>query len=487
MLGAQSTKNFYGPGGSASVKKLERQAAVAKRTVIPYVLKDLLNGPCISWKIFKKQEDCLNFAKFGQSGLMSFAFEPRDAYNGRLFLSAHPEVFWHYDSQRHPSERCSYEIITESAVCKLYADLEFDIPHNPISNGPKMVEIFIKILCNALKHTWNVSCHREHVLDLDSSTAVKFSRHLIFNLPQFCFVNNFHVGYFLKEVCNDIQTSIALNSTSDLLQGTSIEDLQMLMVKDSKGNEKLFCDLSVYSKNRHFRLYQSTKKGKNAPLVVSADNLHPIKSELQTFLTTLVTYIKGDCKVLEFKNPPERAKNTHFSKNPNVNVEAQPSPYPAVDKFVSKWVTPGRVSSSFYFAASKIIIFNIVGNRFCGNINRQHKSNNVKYVVDLDKCEFYQKCYDFDCSAYRSPPKPLPPEVVFHIEGLDSGESQGTMGIFGLPEEDTAEVIDVLEAVGSTEFSQFSQEKSSASQVNPSFPKFPSFGLSDEAFNDIDY
>uniref|UniRef100_A0A0A9XIQ3 DNA-directed primase/polymerase protein n=1 Tax=Lygus hesperus TaxID=30085 RepID=A0A0A9XIQ3_LYGHE len=516
-LSSQPTRSFYGAGCSLLAKQLQRNAALAKQSVIPFVLKDLLNGPCITWKVFKKQEDALNYAKSAKGSLMTFAFEPQDFSTGRLFLAAHPEVFWHYDSQRSNSERCSYEVITEAAACKLYADLEYDKCSNPHSKGQEMVSIFIDIVCKAIFREWGVRCLREHVLDLDSSTSAKFSRHLIFNLPSACFGNNHHVGIFLKRLCQDVTSSIDMGVVSDSLQGTSLSDLRQLFVLDGKGNQKLFCDLSVYSKNRHFRVYRSTKKGKNAPLLLSADNTFEVSGDLNTFLSSLVTYVSSNCRVLEVKN----VEMCSGQKGPRRSIGgaegAAPSPLPIVDKFINHAVHPGRVQKSYYFASSKVIVYNIVGNRFCGNINREHKSNNVKFVVDLDKYEYYQKCHDFECSGYRSPAKPLPPEVVFQISDSSDLSSPDTLGVFGLTEEEAADVLDVLEAVGSTEFSQFTDEipkedvspkmdvppedifdedaSKTVDSLKPDFQttettplqKFPSFGLSDEAFNSIDY
>ncbi|KAF6211767.1 hypothetical protein GE061_012282 [Apolygus lucorum] len=512
-LSSQPIRSFYGAGCSVIAKRLQKSASLAKQAVIPFVLKDLLNGPCVNWKVFTKQEDALNFAKSAKGGLMTFAFEPQDFSTGRLFLAAHPEVFWHYDSQRSVAERCTYEVITEGAACKLYADLEYEKVSNPHSKGHEMVSIFIDLICKSLFRDWGVRCMREHVLDLDSSTSNKFSRHLIFNLPSSCFMNNQHVGIFLKRLCQDVTSSIDVGSVCESLQGMLLSDLRQLVVLDSKGSQKLFCDLSVYSKNRHFRVYRSTKKGKNAPLVLSECNKYEVNGELNTFLSSLVTYVSDNCRVLEVKNA-EVGPVQKGSRNSTSAEEAAPSPLPIVDKFIGHVVHPGKVHKSYYFASSKVIVYNIVGNRFCGNINREHKSNNVKYVVDLDKYEYYQKCHDFECSGYRSPPKPLPSEVVFQISDSSIVSSPGALGVFGLSEEDTADVLDAIEAVGSDKFSQFSQElpevggcskmdvaieeKDTSKNVNSTKPdfhtseatplqKFPSFGLSDEAFNSIDY
>lgn len=56
--------------------------------------------------------------------------------------------------------------------------------------------------------------------------------------------------------------------------------------------------------------------------------------------------------------------------------------------------------------------FEIAGYRYCGNIGREHRSNNICLIVDLNRLLVYQTCYDPDCRGFQSTPTPLPPEVA---------------------------------------------------------------------------
>lgn len=60
--------------------------------------------------------------------------------------------------------------------------------------------------------------------------------------------------------------------------------------------------------------------------------------------------------------------------------------------------------------------FTLFYRRFCENIGRWHKSNNVYWIVDLDKKEIYQKCHDEDCSGFSSTPKSLPEQIIFMLD-----------------------------------------------------------------------
>lgn len=70
--------------------------------------------------------------------------------------------------------------------------------------------------------------------------------------------------------------------------------------------------------------------------------------------------------------------------------------------------------STIFYIAFYIIFFTLY--RFCENIGRWHKSNNVYWIVDLNKKEIYQKCHDEDCSGFSSVPKSLPEEIMFMLD-----------------------------------------------------------------------
>jgi len=56
--------------------------------------------------------------------------------------------------------------------------------------------------------------------------------------------------------------------------------------------------------------------------------------------------------------------------------------------------------------------FQIKGNKWCGNVARQHKSNGIFIDVDLKKRQASQLCWDPECRGYRSPPIAFPVDMV---------------------------------------------------------------------------
>lgn len=55
------------------------------------------------------------------------------------------------------------------------------------------------------------------VLELDSSSPEKFSRHLILRIPGAAFQNNFHVGAFVKDICAGVEKEDPDNPAQQLM------------------------------------------------------------------------------------------------------------------------------------------------------------------------------------------------------------------------------------------------------------------------------
>ena len=52
-----------------------------------------------------------------------------------------------------------------------------------------------------MQDKFNVELQASWVVELDSTSATKFSRHVIIQIPGAAFRSNFHVGAFVKELC----------------------------------------------------------------------------------------------------------------------------------------------------------------------------------------------------------------------------------------------------------------------------------------------
>ncbi|XP_024615684.1 DNA-directed primase/polymerase protein isoform X10 [Neophocaena asiaeorientalis asiaeorientalis] len=389
----------------ARLKQIEERASHYEREPLSLVYRPRLSKPeepPSIWKLFHRQTQAFNFVKSCKEDVHVFALEYKVGDGQRIYLVTTYTQLWFYYKSRRNLLHC-YEVIPENAVCKLYFDLEFNRLANPGADGKKMVALLIEHVCKALQQFYRVRCSAEDVLNLDSSTNEKFSRHLIFQLHDVAFKDNIHVG--------------------------------------------------VYTRNRNFRLYKSSKIGKYVPLEVAEDNkFYPVQSENiskenQYFLSSLVSNVRFSdtlriltCDISQNKQRVENFNHTSTSEGrPTTErlklqlakeeqlltldkiVETiegfQCSPYPEIDQFVLLLVNKNGIKGGIrrwnYFFPEELLVYDICKYRWCENIGRAHKSNNIMILVDLKNEVWYQKCHDPICKAenFKSDCFPLPAEV----------------------------------------------------------------------------
>ena len=153
-----------------------------------------------------------------------------------------------------------------------------------------------------VKQRFNLDITRENLLDLDSSTDKKFSRHLIVHFPEGrLFSNTSSCGRFVKSFIGRLAEEVATGELScrhpTLYQylfvwkeehepSLSSEESTVVCPNESNGmsqpfidkKKTCFVDLGVYTKNRLFRILGSCKYGKpvTAALRIASSNTFPI-------------------------------------------------------------------------------------------------------------------------------------------------------------------------------------------------------------------
>ncbi|XP_040000901.1 DNA-directed primase/polymerase protein isoform X2 [Xiphias gladius] len=429
--------------------------------------------PSSIWKLFPRQSLAIGFAQSCKEAVHVFALEKENTTLGqRIYLVTSYSELWHYYRTYPKSLMHCYEVIPEGAVCKLYFDLEFHKPSNKGADGKTMVSSLIQYVCGKLKEMYGIECSTKNVLKLDSSTEEKFSQHLIFNLQNAVFKDNIHVGRFIHEVlqpvlskaksgsCLDIgMNSVAENSetgtcavpeekaakTGEVADSPQTKrrkqeetDLRFLRVKNKDGQDCLFVDVGVYTRNRNFRLYKSSKVGKNTAFAVADDNQFIAKlekgfsAEESVFLASLVCNVSFTGQRILTWDVPETKESKTWRPNCQQGTATNPeslsgclmSPHQEVDNFVLTVVRKDGIQGNIrrwnYFVAEQLLVYDISKYRWCENVGKFHKSNNIMIVVDLKEDVWYQKCHDPDCRKFRSSSYPLPQEIcVGYIMTLD--------------------------------------------------------------------
>lgn len=380
---------FYGENHKRSplVERVEKASKKLCQGPPKINFRATLLGPTAVWKIFPVQVEALTFARTLDDDVRVFSYELRDSDvpGKRAYLVAHPLHLWNVLQMKKPSDRCMYEVIAEDAPCKLYFDLEFERKYNPGRDGVAMVDEMIRVVCEEWEELFGDPCGRDNVLWLDSSTDKKVS---------------------------------AL-SASRAARGNPL-------VRNRNGKEVLFCDEAVYTRNRNFRLFHCTKLNKDTPLVLSENDRY-VRSlgkpydDKDIFLDSLVTWppepvfrVPGPLLQLTTGDGRKRTAVSGTSKQNGVKSTAS-SAYPEIDNFIRGVIAPrGTIRQVSHFIDTDTLVYDVLGYRYCENIGREHRSNGIMFVVDVNNGTYYQKCYDPDCRAvaFRSVARPVPPECL---------------------------------------------------------------------------
>jgi hypothetical protein len=153
------------------------------------------------WKIFPRQEFAFQWAD-SQAGVVPknlayFSFE--DSKSGtRKFLISSYEEFWRRYLKVRDGERHYYEIIREGTPCHLYFDIEFCRVANPTVDGVAAVKGLMELVRATMEERFQLSFSDENLAHMDSSTRVKFSCHVVIQIPGAAFESAIQCGGFVK-------------------------------------------------------------------------------------------------------------------------------------------------------------------------------------------------------------------------------------------------------------------------------------------------
>eukprot|EP00727_Mastigamoeba_balamuthi_P002674 m51a1_g12403 hypothetical protein (542) ;mRNA; r:691229-693142 len=377
--------------------------------------------------------------------LRVFSFEPTEAAPGktqpqpqqpqqnRLFIATTYSELWRRSESMKAADRHFYELIRDGDPCRLYLDVEYMKADNPGLDGERALAALLRACELKLCALFRASVVA--VVDLDSTTDAKFSRHIVVHLDSgTAFANNAEAGLFVKQVAAEAHQ----------------EGNTDLFARDEHGAPKFIADLGVYSRNRNFRMYKSTKAGKLSFLLPTEDTreLFPIDQDL--FLASLVCNVASGAHLLSSavarpaQEPSQRfaaplavapgqrrdvgtPSSTQYgramggaSQAPGAQGSAR-GMFPALDTFMAevartrgaeRGAKPGHVREAWYYRDTSTIVYSIADNHYCERIGRSHKSNNVLIVCNLQSLSYYQKCLDPDCEGFRSREVPLPAQVA---------------------------------------------------------------------------
>jgi hypothetical protein len=238
----------------------------------------------------QQQQQQLNYAGGGGGGggagaAAAAAGAPLVEYSRRFLVASYRALFDRHLWRRDARARHAYEIIRERRPCHLYFDVEFCRRANPRLDGERSVAALLRCVSDAFSRCFDLEVEPEWVVELDSSTDRKFSRHLVVRVPGKCFANAHEdVRWFVREAVlaprrEDGEHERLWARRPLAGEGAAIaagdED------DDLDAPRACVVDTTVYSRNRHFRLPYCCKAGKDATLLptpryaLAADGVAP--------------------------------------------------------------------------------------------------------------------------------------------------------------------------------------------------------------------
>ena len=383
----------------------------------------------------------------------------------RSFVSTPLRIFWNYYSKLRRWQRSHYEIIRENTPCRLYFDLEFYHQYNLNVQPEILMEEFFYQVNIQLQLDLGICIERNAFLDLDSSTEKKFSRHVVVHMPNDqLWLNNIHVGQFVRNLAERCQRDSPMlwlmdhkgngqngpngsndpNGRNDSNDPTSTSD-------GGNGTKLFFADLAVYTKNRAFRLYLSSKKIKASFLLPAASNQFPCdlmdtEGEYQYFCSSLASggvdaalpvTKRTKMFLIAMDNVPDQSINrvqlgsgvgsgvgsfSSSSSSATTSITITKGihwgdEYEDLVHFIERRASRGgsRGIVRKLERQDNELLFHITKNNFCERIGRQHKSNHVYYIVHLKTKTVTQRCFDIECRGYSAPFEIIPEDMCLPL------------------------------------------------------------------------
>ena len=356
-----------------------------------------------SIKSFYRQNEALHEALTSDPSKFTFSHEVGPG-GKRKFLTANLEDFWKSYISKSSLNRKHYEVIASQSPSKLYYDLEFQKEENVTKDGRELLGVLLEETKVMLRDNFGHQVSSDEIIVLEATTQDKFSLHIIFTRT--VFQNNASVGLFVKAL---------KESLTDKHPG--FFDVQ------NKERTISFIDSCVYKTNQNFRLYLSRKFGKSNYLLLSSimNDSWKIATEEDIFKASIITNVDKDAatstlKMADFTQisfSPKPISSTSLGSH--TAIYKYKSIYHEIEEILLKIVSPGYIRDCIYYSGlSENVVFTIGGTRFCQNVKREHNSNNIYYICNLQEITLVQACHK--CIGFRGEKIKLDPQTLSWID-----------------------------------------------------------------------
>ena len=337
----------------------------------------------------------------------------------RRYLVTTIPYFWGWYKDN--SVKNYYEVICDKDNSKLYCDIEFKKRYNQGKDGYQCVKRLIQLINDKANQDFSLVVSEEDCLVLEATDETKFSIHLIFFL--IVFESNKDCKNFMQDLMESLQT----------------QDQALFDVKNGSGGVTSCIDMSVYSTNRQFRMFESSKIGQKRPLIVSPMDISTLNYNVELteeekrkkiFLKSLITYCGGERRINSYehsKEVPRFMNNQHTE--PNITLEKINQKFSTkfgtrgqigfghkkteyseslkiqnIEAFINSKVLPGRIWKTV--TDGEIVTFFVKNFDCCQKIGRPHTSKNQIFFKFYPRSDtLIQCCFSKSC-------KMLPDKII---------------------------------------------------------------------------
>ena len=133
------------------------------------------------------------------------------------------------------------------------------------------------------------------------------------------------------------------------------------------------------------------------PILIKMERKRLIKFNIGT-----MSYQKVDPNA---PTPSASAKSVTSGRKPSISNASSKSAFPEIDAYVQNLVKKenenGYIRKVDTSPCGWYLTYEFSHYKFCQNIGRQHRSNNVKIFVNLKSNKVGQMCHDPDCKDFR--------------------------------------------------------------------------------------
>ena len=338
--------------------------------------------------IFNKQATAIQHMK-NTSGALVFAYEISET--ARRFLVCDLNKFLSVYNEH--DVKNFYEVIVEGQPVKLFLDCEFNKSLNYDKNGDLMTEKICSLIESRLMTEFNLDSSKEskEKIVLESCNNSKYSVHVIWK--HIVFSNLEECGFFVKNFLSSMTTS----------------QKKMFEVNAKHGRVINFVDGNVYSKNRHLRLFLSSKYGQDRILRLKGnESVHLGEEEQKTILLeSLVSntagfegqILKVSLPKLEDRNDTSNDPGASWNKKEDPRESVHSSDFRIIEEKIKEIIRPsgGRISKIEVDSAKKTLRYEIKGYQYCRTKGANHHSSKIffKYFIKYNK--LIQDCYSHRC------------------------------------------------------------------------------------------